>query len=240
MSDLKTNANGLVLAAITLAASIIVASLVLGRAMGEFKAYDRFVSVKGLAEREVPADSVIWPISFTVSDDNLPALQKKIEKSEQAIRDFLNAQGLGDSEATRSTPRITDHYAFGGNPDQRPPHRYSGEAVLTIRSNKIQDVKKAMAATGTLLAHGVMLVYSYDYTPRFDFTRLNDVKPEMIAAATRNAREAANQFAADSGSHVGSIRTARQGVFSIDQRDAYSPEIKIIRVVTSVDFFLEQ
>ncbi|UZP68095.1 SIMPL domain-containing protein [Desulfovibrio mangrovi] len=231
---------GLITAALALAASIVIASIVLGDAMGEFKAYDRYVSVKGLAEREYPADSVIWPISFTVTGNDLPALQKRIEESEQSIREFLATQSLGDSQTTRSTPRITDHYAYGGNPDQRPPHRYSAEAVLTIRSNKIQAVKEAMTATGALLAKGVMLVYSYDYQPKFDFTRLNEVKPEMIAAATKNAREAANQFAADSGNRVGSIRQARQGVFSIEQRDPYSPEIKVLRVVTSVDFFLEQ
>ncbi|GFM33682.1 SIMPL domain-containing protein [Desulfovibrio subterraneus] len=231
---------GLITAALALAASIVIASIVLGDALGQFKSYDRYVSVKGLAEREFPADSVIWPISFTVTGNELPALQKKIEESEQAVRAFLAANNLGDAQATRSTPRITDHYAYGGSPEQRPPHRYSAEAVLTVRSNKIQMVKEAMTATGALLEKGVMLVYSYDYQPKFDFTRLNDVKPEMIAAATKNAREAATKFAADSGSKVGSIRQARQGVFSIEQRDPYSPEIKVLRVVTSVDFFLEQ
>lgn len=240
MNEQKCQSSSLVLSALALAVAIVAASVILGKAVGEFKAYDRYVSVKGLAEQEFPADSVIWPISFTVTANDLPVLQQKIEESEQRIQAFLAQHQLESADKTRSTPRITDHYAYGANPDQRPPHRYSAEAVLTVRSDRIQAVKAAMAASGGLLAQGVMLVYSYDFQPRFDFTRLNEVKPEMIAAATRNAREAANQFAADSGSTVGSIRTARQGVFTIDQRDPYSPEIKVVRVVTSVDFFLEK
>ncbi len=237
----RTSTSGLVIAALALAASIVAGSVILGKAVGEFKAYDRYISVKGLAEREFPADSVIWPISFTAAANELPALQQQLAESEQVIRAFLADNGLGDAEATRSTPRITDNYtAYGTNAEQLPPYRYSAQTVLTVRSDKIAEVKKAMSASGDLLAKGVMIVYSYEFQPRFDFTRLNEVKPDMIAAATRNAREAARQFAADSESSVGSIRTARQGVFSITERDPYSPEIKVVRVVTSVDFFLEQ
>lgn len=232
--------TGIIVAAVLLAVGIASAAFIVGEALKTVKASDRYVSVKGLAEREYPADSVIWPISFTVTGNDLPALQKQIEQSEKAILLFLQEQHLGDAQTSSSTPRINDHYAYGGARESLPPHRYSAESVFTVRSNNIEQVKKAMTATGALLEKGVMLVYSYDNQPRFDFTRLNDVKPAMIAAATKNAREAANQFAADSGSLVGSIRQARQGVFSIQQRDPYSPEIKVVRVVTSVDFFLEQ
>ncbi len=225
------------LAGLFLAAGMVAGCLVLGNALVDFKAQDRYVTVKGLAEREVPADLAMWPISFSAGANTLPELDQRIKESQKAVIAFLGQQGLGDAEILTSAPRITDNQA--NMPNQRPPQRYTAQALLTVRSGDIAKIKKAMSVAGDLVSRGVMLVQNWEYRPTFAFTKLNDIKPDMIAEATRNARQAAKQFAQDSGSSVGSIRRASQGYFSLQDRDQFTPEVKKVRVVTTIDYFLE-
>jgi hypothetical protein len=117
--------------------------------------------------------------------------------------------------------------------------RYVAEQSMTLRSAKITPVKVAMQQSGELIREGVALVRSYEYNTTFLYTALDTIKPAMIAEATKDARKAAEQFARDSGSRVGAIRNAQQGFFDIQDRDAFSPEIKKVRVVTTVQYFLE-
>ncbi|AMK12608.1 MAG: SIMPL domain-containing protein [Pseudodesulfovibrio sp.] len=219
-----------------LAAGFIVGCFVLGNALVAFKAMDRYVSVKGLAEREVNADLAVWPVSFSVGADTLPDLDRALAVSRAEVLKFLKEQGLGNAEIINAAPRIDENQYMSG---QRPTSLYTAQAVLTVRTGDIATVKKAMASAGDLVSRGVLLVRNYEFQPTFSFTGLNDIKPDMIAEATRNARSAARQFAEDSGSRVGGIRRASQGYFSLDDRDQYTPEIKKVRVVTSVDYFLE-
>ncbi|MBI9079674.1 MAG: SIMPL domain-containing protein [Pseudodesulfovibrio sp.] len=225
------------LSGIILAIGIIGGCWILGNALVDFKAMDRYVTVKGLAEREVPADLAMWPISYSADADTLPAVDAALKKSRAQIMSFLNEQGLANAEMMDNTPRIQDNQAMMNN--QNPPQRYTASAVLTIRSKDITTVKKAMSVAGNLVSRGVMLVQNYEFRPTFAFTGLNEIKPDMIAQATQNARNAAKQFAKDSGSRVGTIRRATQGYFSLQDRDQYTPEIKRVRVVTTVDYILE-
>ncbi|WP_319471196.1 SIMPL domain-containing protein [uncultured Pseudodesulfovibrio sp.] len=220
-----------------IAAGIVAGCFVLGNALVNFKAMDRYVTVKGLAEREVPANLAMWPISFSAAANTLPEVDTAIRKSRTEIMAFLKEQGLGDAEVMDTAPRIDDMQAM--NPNQRPLQRYRAQAVLTVRSGDIATVKKAMSKAGDLVSRGVMLVQNYEFRPTFAFTGLNEIKPEMIAEATRNARSAAKQFAEDSGSHVGAIRRATQGYFSLQDRDRFTPEVKRVRVVTTIDYLLE-
>lgn len=231
----KSTASSAVIG-LLLAAGFIAGCFVLGNALVAFKAMDRYVSVKGLAEREVPADLAVWPISFSAGADTLPDLDRALAASRTEIVKFLKEQGLGDAEILNAPPRLKENQYM---PNTRPESRYSAQAVLTVRTGDIATVKKAMSASGELVSRGVLLVRNYEFLPTFSFTGLNDIKPDMIAEATRNARSAARQFAEDSGSRVGGIRRASQGYFSLQDRDQYTPEIKKVRVVTSVDYFLE-
>jgi len=225
------------LTGIILAAGFVAGCYVLGGALVDFKAMDRYVSVKGLAEREVPADLAMWPISFSVAADTLPALDAALARSRKEVLAFLEEQGLGEAEIMNAAPRVQENQY--NSPNQRPMHRYTAQAVITVRSGDIAKVKKGMSAAGVLVSRGVLLVQNYEFRPTFAFTGLNRIKPDMIAEATRNARDAARQFAEDSGSRVGGIRRASQGYFSLQDRDQYTPEVKKIRVVTNVDYFLE-
>jgi hypothetical protein len=220
-----------------LALGLVAAGALVGNALYRARAAERIVTVKGLSEREVPADLVIWPVVFSVTGGDLAGLQARVEEDAATIRAFLSELGFEESEMSLSAPRVTDREGQG-YPNQ-PVDRYLVEATLTLRSGKIEPARRAIERSGDLVKQGVTLIRSYEYTTQYLFTGLEAIKPEMIAEATRDARRAAQQFAADSGSEVGAIRQAQQGYFSIEDRDPFSPEHKRVRVVTTVEYFLD-
>jgi hypothetical protein len=208
----------------------------IGRSLYQARAAERYVTVKGLSEREVPADLVLWPIVYSVTGDDLAELQARVEEDGDTIRAFLTGLGFDGSDMSLSAPRVTDREGQGyGN---QPVARYQVESTLTLRTPKIDAARAAIERSGDLVKRGVTLIRSYEYTTQYLFTGLEAIKPEMIAEATRDARSAAQQFADDSGSRVGAIRKAQQGYFSIEDRDPFSPEHKRVRVVTTVEYFL--
>lgn len=217
---------------------VALAGMFVGQALYQLKAAERFVTVKGLAEREVPADLAIWPLVFSQSGNDLPALYTRLEADRARIKAFLTGLGFDPSELSESPPRITDYYAQGYTGSRLPPNRYKAEATVTLTTSKVAAAKAAMGRSGQLVKQGIVLNHDYGQGPEFLFTGLNRIKPAMIAGATKNARAAAEQFARDSGSLVGAIRRARQGLFTIRNRDANTPDRKIVRVVSTIDFFL--
>lgn len=237
MEDRRSGTAAAFVLGLLLAIGLLGAGFFLGRAIFEARAAERYVTVKGLAEREVPADLALWPIVFNNTGDDLTSVQTKVEKDAEAIRAFLARFGFDAGEMSLSAPRVTDNLAQAyGN--QRPAERYSVESTLTLRTNKIDRVGEAIQRSGELVRADVTVIRSYEYSTQYIFTGLNAIKPEMIAEATKDARRAAEQFAQDSGSTVGAIRNAQQGYFSVEDRDAFSPEFKTVRVVTTVDYFL--
>jgi hypothetical protein len=231
--------NGL-LNTIVLGIAIAVAGISIGVGFFKGRAGDRYVTVKGLAEREVNADLAVWPITFKVAENTLGAVQTGIDQSRQNITEFLIEAGFTEDQISYSAPNITDTQAerMYGN-QSRSPYRYLAQATVTSRSTNVVLVKDTMEKSGALVGKGVVLAeQSWQNPTEFLFTSLNDIKPEMIEAATKNAREAAEKFALDSGSKVGKIRNATQGYFSITDRDQNSPDVKNVRVVTTVQYYL--
>lgn len=233
-----TKAFVLPIAGLFVAIGVAAGGWFIGDGLLKARSADRYVTVKGLAQREVKADLVIWPLRYAVTADDLVGLQRLSDDSARKVRAFLEQRFAGD-EISVSAPQIQDRNAQGMMDRGGNLQRYVAEVVVTLRSNKIDEVRKANELLGELVKEGVALVQNYESRTQYSYTGLDQVKPEMIAVATRDARQAAEQFAKDSGSKVGSIRNAQQGYFSIDDRDAFSPEIKQIRVVTTVQFFLE-
>ncbi len=229
--------------AVVMGGAFVVGMLLLGLmltgSVRTFKEYDRTVSVKGLSEREYPADVVIWPIQFVEADNDLGRLYGSIESSNERIRAFLEQRGISAEEITVSQPSITDKSAqmYGGN--SAPEFRYSATQTVTVYSTQIDLVRKVMNQLPELGKNGIAFTGD-DYMARTEylFTRLNDVKPEMIEEATKNAREVALKFAEDSESKLGKIKTAYQGLFTIDSRDNSTPYIKKVRVVSTVEYYL--
>lgn len=223
---------------LSIAAGLAAAGWFVAEGLYALRASARVVTVKGLAEREVPANVGVWPIVFTVHADALGELHEAIDSTSARVLEFLGEHGLPASETYRSVPRITDFRAQAFGQASPPEHRFLAEATLTLRTHDVAAMKTAMENAGGLVGRGVVVVRSYEAQPQFLFTGLDEVKPGMIAEATRDARRAAQQFADDSGSRLGPIRTARQGYFSVTDRDPFTPEYKTVRVVTGVEYFL--
>ncbi len=223
----------------SLIAGLAFLGLLLGDAAVKFRELERTVAVKGLAEREVTADIVIWPIQFTTASNDVSKLYVAIEQSFQKIGAFLAEQGIKESEITVSTPAITDKSAQAYGNNVRAEFRYTAKQTVTVYSKDIVTVHKAMRALSNLGKQGIVFSGNdYQATTEYLFTQLNDLKPKMIEEATRKARAVAQKFAEDSESKLGKIKKAKQGQFSISPRDKNNPHIKKIRVVSTVEYYL--
>ncbi|SIP90981.1 SIMPL domain-containing protein [Solilutibacter tolerans] len=227
-----------VIAAAVISLGLIGAGWFASQGMTKLRTADRYVTVKGSAEKIVDADLVVWPLSQTVGGNELGMVQMQLDANTKAIRDFLTGAGFKDDEIVVSPPRLEDRwtYAYG---DNRPPERYRYSNSVTLRTSRVKEALAALRRSGDIVAKGVMLNTEEGGGPDFDYTQLNEVKPALIAEATANARKSAEQFAKDSGARIGGIRSANQGIISIENRDAGSPQIKKIRVVTTVEYFLK-
>ncbi|MEQ8233767.1 MAG: SIMPL domain-containing protein, partial [Gammaproteobacteria bacterium] len=181
---------------LTLAAGLVGGGFVLGQSALSYREYERTVTVKGLSEREFPADIVIWPIRFTAADNDLAALYGSLEADAAAIREFLVARGIVAGAITASAPAVTDKLAqqYGGN--ERFEYRYVGVQTVTVYSDAVDTVRAVMVELVELGKQGIALVgENYETQPEYLFTRLNEVKPAMIEEATREARTVAEKFA---------------------------------------------
>ncbi len=229
--------KGKVLAGLAIMVGLMFLGAMLPQTVKQFRSYERTVNVKGLCEKEVPADKVIWPLVFKVVGDNLGAVNSEIENKTATIRKFLTDGGINASEITVSIPTISDKFTqeYGSN-DRL--YRYVAKETVTVCTKDVDKVLSLMAAQNKLLRSGITLESEWDSQPEFSFEGLNDVKPEMIEEATKNAREVALKFAKDSESRLGKIKQATQGTFSISDRDSNTPQIKNVRVVTNVTYYL--
>lgn len=218
---------------------LAVLGYLLADAAIRYKEYERTVTVKGLAEQEHPADIVIWPVQFTIANNDLPELYDAIEKSTDKIRKYLETNGIAPSEITLTSPAITDKSAQSYGNAQQAEFRYSAVQVVTVYSQNIDQVQRVMNGLPQLGKQGIAFTGgNYETRPEYIFASLNDIKPDMIEQATTKAREVATKFANDSGSKLGKIKRASQGQFSITGRDKNNPHIKRIRVVSTVEYYL--
>lgn len=224
-----------ILAAAVLAVGLLGAGWFAGQGMAKLRTDDRYVTVKGSAERIVDADLVVWPMPHFVGGNDLREVQAQLDANTSTIRAFFSEAGFGEDEVLVSPPRLEDRWAYAYG-EARPPERYRYATTVTLRTARVDEALAALRRSGTLVGRGVL--FEQGGFPEFDYTRLNDIKPGLIAEATANARESALQFAKDSGATLGGIRSANQGVVSITDRDQGSPQVKKVRVVTTVEYFL--
>jgi hypothetical protein len=230
---------GLAALGLLVACGLTLLGFQLARGLVAFKALERTVTVKGLAEREVEADIAIWPITFSEADNDLGALFATIERHNALIVAFLEGQGFAREDVSIASPTVVDRQAQGYNAGDRLPFRYAAQSTVTVYTRNVDQVRASMNQLVALGKQGIALGGAgYQAQTEFIFTRLNDIKPAMIEEATRNAREVAAKFAADSDSRLGKIKTALQGQFSITDRDRSTPYIKKVRVVSTVAYYL--
>ncbi|MGW8315977.1 MAG: SIMPL domain-containing protein [Bacteroidales bacterium] len=226
---------------ILLSVAIALSGYFVGNMHKTGQKYDRFVQVKGLSEREVPADLAVWPMNITLTGNDLAPLQKQLEQQISTVYQFFLDQGFTVEELTRGITNINDTRADIYNRSTAyPENRYIAISELTVRTGDVEKLQKSLTESLDLIAQGILLGSKNSWRPiEYIFTGLNDLKPSMVEEATRNAREVAEKFARDSDAEVGEIRIARQGLFTIDDRDQNTPQIKIVRVVSTIDFQLK-
>lgn len=223
-----------VIGALLIAAGIFFLGVFIKAGIDNMAFRDRQVTVKGLAEREVQANRVTWPIQYSIAGDDLLALYDQMTRNNNKIVTFLTTNGIDKDEISINPPdtynATTNQYSSGNF-----RYNYSLTCNVTVTTDKVEKVRQLLDRQSELLKEGVP--YSNSYI-NYEYTALNDIKPAMIAEATKNAREAAARFAEDSGSKVGKMKTASQGQFSIEDQSA-TPFIKKVRVVSTIVYYLE-
>ncbi len=228
-----------IIAALLVALGLLGAGWFAAQGMARLKTADRYVTVKGSAEKIVDANLVVWPLPHSVGGNDLADVQAKLDANTQTIRAFFAQAGFKPEEIVVSPPRLEDRWAWASG-DNKPPERYRYSTTVILRTSDVTKARVVLRRSGELVARGVMLGTGEGGAggPEFDYTKLNAIKPALIAEATANARQSAEQFAKDSGARIGGIRSANQGVVDISDRDQGSPQVKKVRVVTTVEYFL--
>ena len=227
----------------SLGIAFVLGMMILGGSLilmiSNLKSYDRCVTVKGLCEKEVMADKVIWPIIYKQGGNELGTLYNTVQEMNRTIIEFLKEAGVTDDEITVNAPSILDTRTnlYG----ERNTYNYIITAGITVCSNQVDRIVKLQTEQAKLYEKGIPVGMgeNWSHPTTYSFTGLNDIKPAMIEEATINARQAAEKFAKDSHSKLGKIKTATQGQFSVSDRDSNTPYIKNVRVVTNVVYYLK-
>jgi len=216
--------------------TIILAAGIFAGAIAKLRLGTKTVSVRGLSEREVIADLALWPVKASATANTLPEMYKQIDDSQKRMKEFFLKQGFTEEEINIRQPKIDDRQAQLYNEYQNPgSQRYIAEFGMLIKSKKIDNVKKTVKGIGELVGQGVSLS-SNDV--EYIYTKLNEIKPQMIEEATTEARKAADKFAWNSRSFITGIKHAEQGLFTIETVHYYTQEVKNVRVVTTVEYVL--
>lgn len=224
-----------ILGAALLAVSVCILGFCIKAGIDNFAYRDRMVTVRGLAERTVEADYVTWPMSYSIAGNDLPALYNEMQANNKIVVKFLTDNGISADEISVNPPSLYNAAGnvYGGD---RARYQYNLTVTITVATKKVSKVRELLNRQTELFKQGVAASNNYI---NYQFTGLNSIKPEMIAEATKNARVAADQFASDSSSKVGKIKTASQGQFSIDDADSSTPQLKKVRVVSTIVYYLD-
>ncbi len=228
-----------IIAAALMALGIVCLGWSIKAGIDNFANKDRKVSVKGLAEREVEADKVTWPIVSKELGNDLPELYNKIGVTQGKIKSFLLRNGIKEAELTVNAPQVVDLNAreYG---ERNQPYRYIVTSVITVTSQNVKQVRSIIAKQGDLLKEGVAIVGGgYENPVKYEYISFKEMKPKMMQEAIENAEKTAQQFAENSHSQLNKIVSADQGQFSIENRDENTPYIKKVRVVTTVTYSLK-
>ncbi|MBQ6748926.1 MAG: SIMPL domain-containing protein [Paludibacteraceae bacterium] len=224
-----------VLAGALIALGLCLGGMFIYLGINKFADKDRAVTVKGLSTREVECDYVVWPLSYGWKGQDLPSLYDKLEQVTARVKKHLLDLGFEESDLRQGQISVNDNWVYYS--DHRPEYHYTLRTSLIVSTDKVQLVVKSLGKESELLKEGI-IVEGGDWSVDYQFNGLSELKPSMIEEATRNARAVAQKFADDAQCSLGSIRRASQGQFSVEP-DEYQPWIKHVRVVTTVDYFLD-
>jgi len=203
------------------------------------KDLERTVVAKGLSAQEVNANIVLWPIKFSTTTETLDKLAKKIESDTNKILEFLDKYGVKKEDITINSPSIIDKLASLYMDRNNPTLRYLATRTINVYSQDVEKIREVSGKMLELSQQGIVFsIDDWDTKIEYLYTKLNEIKPKMIEEATANAREVAQKFAQDSNSKLGKIKRASQGQFEITSRDKNSEHIKNVRVVSTIEYYL--
>lgn len=223
------------LSAVLLAVGLAAGGYFVGDGLKQRAPADHSIAVKGLAERDVAASVAVWTIAYSATGDELSEINSRLSQSTASVVAFLAGAGFAAEDIAVQPPYVTDlSLSPRGKDDAAPAYRFSANQSVSLRTANVAAVKPAMAAAAKLIAEGVQLTTRSE--PTFGFERINEIKPDMIQEATRNAKLAAEKFAVDSNVKLGKLKRASQGWVKVEDRDAATPERKIVRVVVDVEY----
>ncbi|MCI6370048.1 MAG: SIMPL domain-containing protein [Prevotella sp.] len=231
--------KGIIGAAVITAVGMIIMGMSIANGIVTFKDRDRTVVVKGLSEREMKADKVTWSLTYKEIGNDPAVMYNLLEQKNAKVVTFLKTAGVSDKEISINPAVISDRQADNyGNEIMN--YRYKATSVITVTSTNIDKVRQLMRRQAELMKQGIAIVSDeYSSNVRYEFTGLNKIKQDMVEEATKNAQATAEQFATDTKSDLGDIRSAQQGQFSIEDRDSNTPYIKKIRVVNTMTYSLK-
>lgn len=225
----------LIVSAGLVALGLAAAGYFVGEGISDRGAGRRIISVKGLSEREVPASVATWTIGYSATGNDLAEINRKLAESTKAVVAFLKEAGFSETDMAVQPPVLRDTSMDVREKDSPPPpERYRADQSVLLRTSRVDAIKPALASASNLMVSGVLL--SGKSEPNYIFNQVNEIKPAMIQEATKNARIAAEQFSRDSQTTLGKLRNATQGWFQVENRDAATPERKIVRVVVDVEY----
>ncbi len=237
----RGNLKLILIAAAILAVGIVAGGYLLGDGLKRAHLADRAVTMRGLAERNVTADLATWTIGFTAQGEELGAVQAESDRDAATVLAFFRQAGFPAEAVTDAGGAVNQYYDTN-----RQANNVTVTRRIQLRTNDVMRARQAYARQFELIRGGVAI--QEGSSVQYSFTKLNSVKPAMIAQATQDARRAAEQFARDSGTGVGGIRSATQGYFSIGARDGDVAEegggggndspFQKVRVVTTIQFYL--
>ncbi|MDD6745590.1 MAG: SIMPL domain-containing protein [Bacteroidales bacterium] len=231
--------NNRIYEAAIMAIAIVVLGLCIKWGIDDFANKDRKVTVKGLAEKEVEADKVTWPILSKEMGNNLPELYNLIAVKQAKIKKFLVDAGIKETEISVNASKVIDMNADQYSNNTRP-YRYIITSIITVTSANVKLVRSIIARQGELLKQGIAIVGGdYENPTVYEYVSFTSMKPKMMEEAISNAEKTAQQFAENSHSKLNKIVSADQGQFSIEDRDQNTPWIKKVRVVTTVTYSLK-
>ena len=235
------NKQNILIASTILSIGIASLGMFIKSGIVHFKDSERVVTVKGLAERSVEANNVIWPISYKIVGNDLNSLYNEMEQKNKKIIDFLTKSGIQPADITTAIPNVLDYKADIYRNQNEIPFRYNISSTITVTSSQIEVARATMANVTELMKAGIAISSEQYGTSNvsFNYTSLNEIKPDMIQQATENARSAAEKFALDSKRKLGKIKTATQGQFSITVTDRNAPHKKMVRIVTTIEYYLK-
>ena len=228
-----------IIEACIIAAAVVIFGLLFKAGLDNFTNRDRKVTVKGLSEIEVPADQVTWSITTVETGNDLQQVYANSSAKIGKISKFLTDNGIASSDISVGTPIVTDNEADRWSAD-RIPYRFKIKTVLSVNSSEVDKVRGLISRQGELLQQGIAIINNeYSEPVSYSYVSFQEMKPRMMEEAIANAQATAKQFAQNSGSRLGKILSADQGQFSINSKDENNPQIKKLRVVTTITYQLK-